>query len=179
MKHQTNCLLIFLLWLFFLKIREQNLQDIKTAGPQSQVLCASTVVERSYNQVSVRLEHIKKKNPTFAATAILAWRWIMLPIPLIHIGSCNLGPEFSENQTTNSNFHIPSRCQTSPKCCTVWILCVKLPWTLSLNKKANMVLIKTSFVVIWSHIFCWESNFTPNIRDKHMSSMSMYTGVTL
>uniref|UniRef100_A0A669DDD0 Alpha-adducin n=1 Tax=Oreochromis niloticus TaxID=8128 RepID=A0A669DDD0_ORENI len=27
------------------KIREQNLQDIKTAGPQSQVLCASTVVE--------------------------------------------------------------------------------------------------------------------------------------
>ncbi|XP_030006868.1 alpha-adducin isoform X4 [Sphaeramia orbicularis] len=32
------------------KIREQNLQDIKTAGPQSQVLCAGTVVERSYNQ---------------------------------------------------------------------------------------------------------------------------------
>ncbi|XP_049908464.1 alpha-adducin isoform X2 [Epinephelus moara] len=32
------------------KIREQNLQDIKTAGPQSQVLCASTVVERTYNQ---------------------------------------------------------------------------------------------------------------------------------
>ncbi|XP_005720459.1 alpha-adducin isoform X8 [Pundamilia nyererei] len=32
------------------KIREQNLQDIKTAGPQSQVLCASTVVERSFNQ---------------------------------------------------------------------------------------------------------------------------------
>ncbi|XP_074547199.1 alpha-adducin isoform X3 [Halichoeres trimaculatus] len=32
------------------KIREQNLQDIKTAGPQSQVLCASTVVERNYNQ---------------------------------------------------------------------------------------------------------------------------------
>ncbi|XP_073333694.1 alpha-adducin isoform X2 [Pagrus major] len=31
------------------KIREQNLQDIKTAGPQSQVLCASTV-ERSFNQ---------------------------------------------------------------------------------------------------------------------------------
>uniref|UniRef100_A0AAX7UIH8 Alpha-adducin n=1 Tax=Astatotilapia calliptera TaxID=8154 RepID=A0AAX7UIH8_ASTCA len=38
------------------KIREQNLQDIKTAGPQSQVLCASTVVERSFNQVSVRTE---------------------------------------------------------------------------------------------------------------------------
>ncbi|RVE65896.1 hypothetical protein OJAV_G00121500 [Oryzias javanicus] len=32
------------------KIREQNLQDIKTAGPQSQVLCAGTVVERAYNQ---------------------------------------------------------------------------------------------------------------------------------
>ncbi|KAM9307369.1 alpha-adducin isoform 5-T6 [Pholidichthys leucotaenia] len=32
------------------KIREQNLQDIKTAGPQSQVLCASTVVERSFHQ---------------------------------------------------------------------------------------------------------------------------------
>ncbi|KAM8873245.1 alpha-adducin isoform 8-T8 [Synchiropus picturatus] len=32
------------------KIREQNLQDIKTAGPQSQVLCASSVVERSFNQ---------------------------------------------------------------------------------------------------------------------------------
>ncbi|XP_029693050.1 alpha-adducin isoform X10 [Takifugu rubripes] len=32
------------------KIREQNLQDVKTAGPQSQVLCAGTVVERSFNQ---------------------------------------------------------------------------------------------------------------------------------
>ncbi|XP_030599266.1 alpha-adducin isoform X3 [Archocentrus centrarchus] len=32
------------------KIREQNLQDIKTAGPQSQVLCASTVVERTFSQ---------------------------------------------------------------------------------------------------------------------------------
>lgn len=32
------------------KIREQNLQDIKTAGPQSQVLCAGTVVERNFNQ---------------------------------------------------------------------------------------------------------------------------------
>nr|XP_043871862.1 alpha-adducin isoform X2 [Solea senegalensis] len=32
------------------KIREQNLQDIKTAGPQSQVLCAGTVVERSFVQ---------------------------------------------------------------------------------------------------------------------------------
>ncbi|XP_069566916.1 alpha-adducin isoform X3 [Brachyistius frenatus] len=32
------------------KIREQNLQDIKTAGPQSQVLCAGTVVDRSFNQ---------------------------------------------------------------------------------------------------------------------------------
>ncbi|KAM9841240.1 alpha-adducin isoform 2-T2 [Aulostomus maculatus] len=32
------------------KIREQNLQDIKTAGPQSQVLCAGTVGERSFNQ---------------------------------------------------------------------------------------------------------------------------------
>jgi len=33
------------------KIREQNLQDIKTAGPQSQVLCAGAVVERStFNQ---------------------------------------------------------------------------------------------------------------------------------
>ncbi|KAJ8286625.1 hypothetical protein GJAV_G00041290 [Gymnothorax javanicus] len=31
------------------KIREQNLQDIKTAGPQSQVLCAP-VVDRSYVQ---------------------------------------------------------------------------------------------------------------------------------
>uniref|UniRef100_A0AAQ6AKH6 Alpha-adducin n=1 Tax=Amphiprion ocellaris TaxID=80972 RepID=A0AAQ6AKH6_AMPOC len=28
------------------KIREQNLQDIKTAGPQSQVLCAGTVVDK-------------------------------------------------------------------------------------------------------------------------------------
>uniref|UniRef100_A0A8C9XS15 Alpha-adducin n=1 Tax=Sander lucioperca TaxID=283035 RepID=A0A8C9XS15_SANLU len=34
------------------KIREQNLQDITTAGPQSQVLCASTMVERSFTQVS-------------------------------------------------------------------------------------------------------------------------------
>ncbi|XP_054468189.1 alpha-adducin isoform X4 [Anoplopoma fimbria] len=32
------------------KIREQNLQDIKTAGPQSQVLCASSVVDRNFNQ---------------------------------------------------------------------------------------------------------------------------------
>lgn len=32
------------------KIREQNLQDIKTAGPQSQVLCAGSVVERAYSQ---------------------------------------------------------------------------------------------------------------------------------
>ncbi|XP_065821607.1 alpha-adducin isoform X9 [Labrus bergylta] len=32
------------------KIREQNLQDIKTAGPQSQVLCAGTGMERSFNQ---------------------------------------------------------------------------------------------------------------------------------
>ncbi|XP_058472670.1 alpha-adducin isoform X2 [Solea solea] len=32
------------------KIREQNLQDIKTAGPQSQVLCAGSVVERSFVQ---------------------------------------------------------------------------------------------------------------------------------
>ncbi|KAF3849009.1 hypothetical protein F7725_015506 [Dissostichus mawsoni] len=35
------------------KIREQNLQDITTAGPQSQVLCAGTGMERSFNQVSV------------------------------------------------------------------------------------------------------------------------------
>uniref|UniRef100_A0A8C7YW97 Alpha-adducin n=1 Tax=Oryzias sinensis TaxID=183150 RepID=A0A8C7YW97_9TELE len=35
------------------KIREQNLQDIKTAGPQSQVLCASSVGERTFNQVSL------------------------------------------------------------------------------------------------------------------------------
>uniref|UniRef100_A0A3Q3K7T0 Alpha-adducin n=1 Tax=Monopterus albus TaxID=43700 RepID=A0A3Q3K7T0_MONAL len=32
------------------KIREQNLQDIKTAGPQSQVLCVGTVVERNFLQ---------------------------------------------------------------------------------------------------------------------------------
>ncbi|XP_019738445.1 alpha-adducin isoform X12 [Hippocampus comes] len=32
------------------KIREQNLQDIKTAGPQSQVLCAGSVVERNFQQ---------------------------------------------------------------------------------------------------------------------------------
>ncbi|KAK5878852.1 hypothetical protein CesoFtcFv8_024225 [Champsocephalus esox] len=32
------------------KIREQNLQDITTAGPQSQVLCAGTGMERSFNQ---------------------------------------------------------------------------------------------------------------------------------
>ncbi|XP_034457196.1 alpha-adducin isoform X13 [Hippoglossus hippoglossus] len=32
------------------KIREQNLQDIKTAGPQSQVLCASTVGDRTFTQ---------------------------------------------------------------------------------------------------------------------------------
>ncbi|KAF7217233.1 alpha-adducin isoform X11 [Nothobranchius furzeri] len=32
------------------KIREQNLQDIKTAGPQSQLLCAGTAVERTFNQ---------------------------------------------------------------------------------------------------------------------------------
>ncbi|XP_061783051.1 alpha-adducin isoform X8 [Nerophis lumbriciformis] len=32
------------------KIREQNLQDIKTAGPQSQVLCVGSVVERNFNQ---------------------------------------------------------------------------------------------------------------------------------
>ncbi|CAG5867552.1 unnamed protein product [Menidia menidia] len=32
------------------KIREQNLQDIKTAGPQSQVLCASSVGDRAFNQ---------------------------------------------------------------------------------------------------------------------------------
>nr|XP_040054503.1 alpha-adducin isoform X11 [Gasterosteus aculeatus aculeatus] len=35
------------------KIREQNLQDIKTAGPQSQVLCAGSVVERNFNQRSI------------------------------------------------------------------------------------------------------------------------------
>ncbi|TNN83257.1 Alpha-adducin [Liparis tanakae] len=34
------------------KIRDQNLQDIKTAGPQSQVLCAGsgTAVDRNFNQ---------------------------------------------------------------------------------------------------------------------------------
>ncbi|KAM4527859.1 alpha-adducin isoform 8-T8 [Odontesthes bonariensis] len=32
------------------KIREQNLQDITTAGPQSQLLCAGSVVERTFNQ---------------------------------------------------------------------------------------------------------------------------------
>ncbi|XP_074473383.1 alpha-adducin isoform X15 [Sebastes fasciatus] len=32
------------------KIREQNLQDIKTAGPQSQVLCAGSGGERTFNQ---------------------------------------------------------------------------------------------------------------------------------
>ncbi|XP_062268370.1 alpha-adducin isoform X7 [Platichthys flesus] len=32
------------------KIREQNLQDIKTAGPQSQVLCASSVGDRTFTQ---------------------------------------------------------------------------------------------------------------------------------
>lgn len=32
------------------KIRDQNLQDIKTAGPQSQVLCAGNIMERTYNQ---------------------------------------------------------------------------------------------------------------------------------
>ncbi|XP_072228752.1 alpha-adducin isoform X4 [Leuresthes tenuis] len=32
------------------KIREQNLQDIKTAGPQSQLLCAGSVAERTFNQ---------------------------------------------------------------------------------------------------------------------------------
>ncbi|XP_077441903.1 alpha-adducin isoform X12 [Vanacampus margaritifer] len=32
------------------KIREQNLQDIKTAGPQSQVLCTGSVVERNFQQ---------------------------------------------------------------------------------------------------------------------------------
>ncbi|XP_059894131.1 alpha-adducin isoform X1 [Gadus macrocephalus] len=32
------------------KIREQNLQDIKTAGPQSQVLCAGSVTERTFTQ---------------------------------------------------------------------------------------------------------------------------------
>ncbi|XP_055009614.1 alpha-adducin isoform X5 [Boleophthalmus pectinirostris] len=32
------------------KIREQNLQDIKTAGPQSQVLYSGSVVERTYIQ---------------------------------------------------------------------------------------------------------------------------------
>ncbi|XP_047425265.1 alpha-adducin isoform X4 [Mugil cephalus] len=32
------------------KIREQNLQDIKTAGPQSQVLCASVMGERTFIQ---------------------------------------------------------------------------------------------------------------------------------
>ncbi|XP_063746227.1 alpha-adducin isoform X3 [Eleginops maclovinus] len=32
------------------KIREQNLQDITTAGPQSQVLCAGSGIERSFNQ---------------------------------------------------------------------------------------------------------------------------------
>ncbi|XP_037340138.2 alpha-adducin isoform X2 [Pungitius pungitius] len=35
------------------KIREQNLQDIKTAGPQSQVLCTGSVVERNFNQRSI------------------------------------------------------------------------------------------------------------------------------
>nr|XP_057910515.1 alpha-adducin isoform X11 [Doryrhamphus excisus] len=32
------------------KIREQNLQDIKTAGPQSQVLCVGSVGDRSFHQ---------------------------------------------------------------------------------------------------------------------------------
>lgn len=43
---------------FNLQIREQNLQDIKTAGPQSQVLCAGTMVERTYTQVSVWARHM-------------------------------------------------------------------------------------------------------------------------
>lgn len=42
-----------LMWLFFLQIREQNLQDIKTAGPQSQVL-SGVVVDRSLVQVRVQ-----------------------------------------------------------------------------------------------------------------------------
>jgi len=37
---------------FPLQIREQNLQDIKTAGPQSQVL-SGVVVDRSLVQVRV------------------------------------------------------------------------------------------------------------------------------
>ncbi|XP_045081154.1 alpha-adducin isoform X3 [Coregonus clupeaformis] len=32
------------------KIREQNLKDIKTAGPESQVLCAGSMVDRSFVQ---------------------------------------------------------------------------------------------------------------------------------
>uniref|UniRef100_A0A6Q2Z682 Alpha-adducin n=1 Tax=Esox lucius TaxID=8010 RepID=A0A6Q2Z682_ESOLU len=32
------------------KIREQNLKDIKTAGPESQVLCAGSIVDRSFVQ---------------------------------------------------------------------------------------------------------------------------------
>uniref|UniRef100_A0A673YFM6 Alpha-adducin n=1 Tax=Salmo trutta TaxID=8032 RepID=A0A673YFM6_SALTR len=34
------------------KIREQNLKDITTAGPESQVLCAGSMVDRSFVQVS-------------------------------------------------------------------------------------------------------------------------------
>uniref|UniRef100_A0AAZ3RNF2 Alpha-adducin n=1 Tax=Oncorhynchus tshawytscha TaxID=74940 RepID=A0AAZ3RNF2_ONCTS len=34
------------------KIREQNLKDITTAGPESQVLCAGSMVDRSFIQVS-------------------------------------------------------------------------------------------------------------------------------
>lgn len=58
---RTQWLEVFFFFSFFFppKIREQNLQDVKTAGPQSQVLCAGTVVERSFNQVSLSPCHEK------------------------------------------------------------------------------------------------------------------------
>lgn len=56
--HSWLHVLCFFVCLFF-KIREQNLQDIKTAGPQSQVLCAGTVVERTFTQVSLWTVHMK------------------------------------------------------------------------------------------------------------------------
>ncbi|PNJ23445.1 ADD1 isoform 10, partial [Pongo abelii] len=63
------------------KIREQNLQDIKTAGPQSQVLCG-VVMDRSLVQrIWTRLENRKKRvlqtslrSPTRLPALPSSWR---------------------------------------------------------------------------------------------------------
>ena len=65
------------------QIRDQNLQDIKTAGPQSQVLTGS-VMDRSFTQVSVQssVSHSPCVVP-LSLTAYASSQWVMFNCDVI------------------------------------------------------------------------------------------------